>query len=1151
MSDWQGEIEAIVIDLDAEFNLVLGLNWHRQFKAVTHWETMVMEITDLKKQQHFLITYPRRLGTLDNEPDFGCNTISFRDAMNALQDENTQAVLYFVRQPESPTEIPEPSPEPEPPPSQQPFSDIPQINHALQEYQDIFRDRLPSKLLPSCGFVHEIDTGDASPVNIQAYQLSGWQIDEQTTQVADLLDKSLIQESSSAWGSPVLFVKKPDDTWRMCVNYRGLNARTKKNSYPLPRIQECIDQLRRARFLSKIDLTSGYWQVRIRDEDISKTAFNTRNGKYEFLVMPFGLTNAPATFQTLVNNVFRHFLNIFLIVYLDDIVIYSNTLEEHVEHLRQVLDVLRANELYAKPHKCIFGKSEIEFCGHVVGNGTVKVMQDKIKAVKDWPQPKNVHEVRQFLGLAGYYRRFIKNFGFIALPLFDLTKVEEQYKKENKKPSKFRPIVWNTAHQLAFERLKECLTSAPTLLQVDPLSPFTVETDASDFAISASLLQVGPDRKLHPVAFLSRRLQGAENNYPVHEKELLAIKEALRVWGCYLENGHEITVLTDHESLRYLKSIKRPLKRLTRWIDEFQGWSLNIKYRRGSEAIVPDALSRRPDYMLHYMHRLEKHEEYPMFMEEYLTRGKLPKNEYSELVRLEAPHFEIQDDQLMRREEGVLSPYLEWAFRGDLVQRLHNEFGHLSPKGMKNLVLTRAWWPKMDQDIQKFVSSCPNCQIAQRSQFGQEREYAQLPTPRYIEPFQRWGIDLISPLPSSKTGNTWILTAIDYATGWPIAKALPKATSEAIAEFIFSEIYMHFGAPQEIFTDGGSNLWGEVVEKYLDMIKTRHRGTSPYHPRTNGKVESLNGLLGRMITKYLLGKPTKLWDLYLDQALFACRVRTHATTKTSPYYLIYGKHPRLLGDDNYPLNVNTPIADYRPRLEAVQSARQQASRITYERALRAKAIRDVKVRLHKLQVGDWVLVRHESPLKFESKWFGPYQVVEKMMLGTYRLQDPMGKELGSLVHGNRLVKANVDGNELRKMWARPSVKDELRRRNNIPDKDFVLSTDDNSRILSDILINAEVDDIVQEDDVDWSGLEIPSRQQDNIPPHIPVLRPLLSLSTPADTETPSPSENTSNPTTAVEPQELLERPPKRRKKTPPPPTRQSTRHRQLNSRYKE
>jgi hypothetical protein len=285
-------------------------------------------------------------------------------------------------------------------------------------------------------------------------------------------------------------------------------------------------------------------------------------------------------------------------------------------------------------------------------------------------------------------------------------------------------------------------------------------------------------------------------------------------------------------------------------------------------------------------------------------------------------------------------------------------------------------------------------------------------------------------LPKSKDGNEYIITAIDYATGWPIAKAIKRATEDEIADFIFHEIYMHYGAPQEIFTDGGKNLWGGVVQKYLEKIKTIHKGTSPYHPRTNGKVESLNGLIGSMITKYLLGKPTKLWDLYLDQALFACRVRTHSTTHTSPYYLVYGQHPRLLGDDNHPLDVDVPPQDYHARIEAVQSARQEASRVTYERALRAKAARDELVQPHKLAEGEWVLVRHEDPQKFESKWFGPYQITEKMMLGTYRLQDPNGKELAALVHGNRLLKAYISSTEtLKKLWASPAAKDQLRRRN--------------------------------------------------------------------------------------------------------------------------
>ena len=615
ISGWQGHVEAVVMDLDADFDLVLGLNWHKQYKALTHWESMIMEITSEGKQ-YWLVPYPRRLGSIEGEPDFGCNTISLREAVKAMEYPGTEAVLYFVRSVEQESESQSQSQleakskakskakaksksESESESTQETDSlqqeetvHDPNVRSTLHEYKDVFMDKLPNKLPPTRDLVHEIDTGDNAPINIQPYQLAKWAMDEQTGQITDLLNKGLIRESSSAWGSPVLFVRKPDDTWRMCIDYRALNERTRRNTYPLPRIQECIDELGRAIYISKIDLTSGYWQIRIRDADIPKTAFNTRNGKYEFLVMPFGLTNAPATFQTFVNNLFREFLNKFVIVYLDDILIYSNTYEEHVQHIRQVLEILRQNQLYANPRKCVFAKQEVEFCGHIVGNGIVKVMKNKIRSIAEWPQPKNVHEVRQFLGLANYYRRFIKNFSLIAHPLTELLKVGEADKRKNK----YRPIPWNTAHQLSFERLKHRLTNAPVLQQVDPSKPFIVETDASDFAIGACLLQLGDDGKLHPVAFHSRKLHDAELRYPVHEKELLAIKDALRTWNYYLENGMEITVLTDHESLKYMNSIRRPSRRLARWIEEFQEWKLKIKYRRGSEAILPDALSRRPDY---------------------------------------------------------------------------------------------------------------------------------------------------------------------------------------------------------------------------------------------------------------------------------------------------------------------------------------------------------------------------------------------------------------------------------------------------------------------------------------------------------------------------------------------------------------------------
>jgi hypothetical protein len=235
-------------------------------------------------------------------------------------------------------------------------------------------------------------------------------------------------------------------------------------------------------------------------------------------------------------------------------------------------------------------------------------------------------------------------------------------------------------------------------------------------------------------------------------------------------------------------------------------------------------------------------------------------------------------------------------------------------------------------------------------------------------------------LPKTNDGNQWIITAIDYATGWPIAKAIPKATEETIADFIYDEIYMHYGAPQEIFTDGGKNLWGGVVQKYLEKMRTLHKGTSPYHPRTNGKVERLNGIIGTMLGKLLLNKPTKLWDLYLDQAVFACRIRTHTTTKISPFYLLYGRHPHLLGDHNVASPNDAEPAPHEERLKLLQSARKEAAIATYERALKDKGAQDELVKPHKFQEGEWVLVRHENPLKFESKWFGPYQVVQKMLL---------------------------------------------------------------------------------------------------------------------------------------------------------------------------
>src|SRR4030095_12380042 len=340
--------------------------------------------------------------------------------------------------------------------------------------------------------------------------------------------------------------------------------------------------------------------------------------------MPFGLTNAPATFQTLMNSILRPYIDKFVLVYLDDILGYSNSDEEHLEHLRLVFEALRQYRMYARPTKCIFDEPSVEFCGHIVGQGVTKVLDSKVKAIREWPQPKNVQEVRQFYGLVNYYRRFIRHFSIIAAPLSDL------FKSHDGDIRKKCPIAWSTAQQVAFEHLKQAITAAPVLVQPDLTKPYTIETDSFDFGNGMTLSQERDDGKLHPIAFDGRKLHGAELRYPTHEKELLAIKDALQKWHHYIENGLPITVITDHDSLKYMNTVQKPSKRLARWVDEFQQYNLIIKYRPGSQAIVPDAISRRPDFSVmdgsvnFNALRLQYLEDYVPYVRQFLQEHAFP-----------------------------------------------------------------------------------------------------------------------------------------------------------------------------------------------------------------------------------------------------------------------------------------------------------------------------------------------------------------------------------------------------------------------------------------------------------------------------------------------------------------------------------------------
>jgi hypothetical protein len=400
------------------------------------------------------------------------------------------------------------------------------------EFPEVFPDEIPD-VPPEREVEFSIDlVPGTKPVSMAPYRMSASELAELKKQLEDLLDKKFVRPSVSPWGAPVLLVKKKDGSMRLCIDYRQLNKVTIKNRYPLPRIDDLMDQLVGARVFSKIDLRSGYHQIKVKDEDIQKTAFRTRYGHYEYNVMPFGVTNAPGVFMEYMNRIFHAYLDLFVVVFIDDILIYSKSEEEHAEHLRVVLQVLKENKLYAKLSKCEFWLYEVSFLGHIISGNGIAVDPSKVDAVSHWETPKSVTEVRSFLGLAGYYRRFIEGFSKLALPLTQLT-------------CKGRAFVWDVHCERSFNELKQRLTTAPVLVLPKADEPFVVYCDASKLGLGGVLMQNGK-----VVAYASRQLRIHERNYPTHDLELAAVVFVLKIWRHYLY-GSRFEVFSDHKSLKY------------------------------------------------------------------------------------------------------------------------------------------------------------------------------------------------------------------------------------------------------------------------------------------------------------------------------------------------------------------------------------------------------------------------------------------------------------------------------------------------------------------------------------------------------------------------------------------------------------------------
>ncbi|KAK1647758.1 hypothetical protein QYE76_065563 [Lolium multiflorum] len=450
------------------------------------------------------------------------------------------------------------------------IEDIPVVN----EFKDVFPKELPG-MPPDREIEFTIDLiPGTAPIAQPPYKMGPKELVELKAQIDELEQKGFIQESVSPWGTPVIFVDKRDGGKRMCGDYRNLNNVTIKNKYPLPRIQDLFDQVQGAGVFSKIDLRSGYHQIKIKKEDVPKTAFVSRYGHHEYLVVPFGLTNAPAIFMNLMNKIFMKYLDKFVIVFIDDILIYSKDKEEHAKHLKIVLQTLREHQLYAKFSKCKFWLDSVEFLGHVITKEGIAVNPSKVQSVLEWKSPKNAKEIRGFLGMAGYYRRFIEGFSKIAGPMTKLLK-------------KNTPFVWTDECEASFQTLKDKLTTAPVLAVPEPGKDYTVYCDASKNGLGCVLMQ---DRKV--IAYGSRQLKPHEHNYPVHDLELAAVVYALKSWRQFLY-GSKCELYTDHKSLKYFFTQKELNMRQKRWLELIKDYDLKINYTPGKANVVADALSRK------------------------------------------------------------------------------------------------------------------------------------------------------------------------------------------------------------------------------------------------------------------------------------------------------------------------------------------------------------------------------------------------------------------------------------------------------------------------------------------------------------------------------------------------------------------------------
>jgi hypothetical protein len=714
-------------------------------------------------------------------------------------------------------------------------------------------------------------------------------------QLQELLDKGFIRPSTSPWGCPALFVKKKDESLRLCVDYRPLNAVTIKNKYPLPRIDVLFDQLVGAKVFSKIDLCFGYHQIKIRANDIPKTAFSTRYALYEYLVMSFGLTNAPTYFMYLMNSVFMPELDKFVVVFIDDILVYSRNEQEHTKHLHTVLQRLRDHQLYAKLSKCDFWLREIKFLGHTVSQDGISVDPEKVQEVMNWKPPTTIRQIWSFLGLAGYYRRFIPDFSRIAKPMTELLKKGVKYE-------------WSQKCEDAFHALRQHLTTAPVLAQPDNTKPFEVYCDASGTRLGCVLMQ---DNRV--IAYASRALRPHEKNYPTHDLELAAVVHALKLWRHYLMGAH-CNIYTDHKSLKYIFTQADLNMRQRRWLELIKDYDLEVHYHPGKANVVADAISRKAqcNCVTTDSKIATLCDELCKLSMEVVSSGTLGYISVEPTL-----HDQIVMAQMGDKGVQVIKEMLEQkvdkykCFRQDNKGVLWFEDRLVVPKNLKlrNKILDEAhlskfsmhpgsnkmyhdlrslyWWTRMKREIAKYVSECDTCQRIKASHLKVAGTLQPLPIPSW-----KWEdicMDFIVGLPNTSRHHDSIWVIVDRLT--KIAHFLPVHTThktEKYAELYIDPLVRLHGIPKTIVSDRGALFVARFWEQLQESLETQVIRSSASHPQTDGQTERINQILEDMLRACVLHYG-KNWDKCISLVEFSYNNSYQSSLKMALFEALYGR----------------------------------------------------------------------------------------------------------------------------------------------------------------------------------------------------------------------------------------------------------------------